>query len=90
MLASDYHAFSNRYPGVPVAGIFDGQLSNQGETIILRDSAGDVIFSVAYDDENGWPVSADGQGDSLHIVDPARPPDNAKNWQARPPSPGSR
>jgi hypothetical protein len=75
-------AFAERYPGVAIDGVYQGQLSNQGETIILRDFTGDVVVSVAYDDENGWPISPDGRGDSLVLVNPNGDPDDARNWRA--------
>ncbi|MEW5958344.1 MAG: lamin tail domain-containing protein [Chloroflexota bacterium] len=75
-------AFAQRYPGVRVAGVYQGQLSNKGETIRLKDAQGQVMISLEYDDENGWPVSADGQGDSLVIVEVEQDPNNPANWRA--------
>src|SRR5690606_28986585 len=50
-------AFANRYPQVQVHGYFTGSLGNGGEIIALRDAAGAIVTLVAYDDENGWPLS---------------------------------
>ncbi|MCF7709002.1 MAG: lamin tail domain-containing protein [Verrucomicrobia bacterium] len=51
---------------VPVAGPFDGNLANDGERIELRVArGGQVIFSFEYNDERGWPLSADGEGHSM-------------------------
>jgi hypothetical protein len=75
-------AFAERYPGVAVAGVYQGKLSNQGEKVTLRDASGQAVLSLSYNDENGWPLSPDGRGDSLVIVDPAGDPDNAQNWRA--------
>jgi hypothetical protein len=75
-------AFAQKYPGVPVAGVYEGQLSNKGETISLKDAQGKVMVSLKYDDENGWPVSADGQGDSLVIVHAEQDPNNPASWRA--------
>jgi hypothetical protein len=75
-------AFAQRYPGVRVDGVYEGQLSNKGEAIRLRDAQGTVMISLEYDDENDWPVSTDGQGDSLVIVDTAQDPNNPANWRA--------
>lgn len=82
VLAHNMAAFAERYPGVAIGGVFAGKLSNQGEKITLRDVAGQVLVSLSYDDENGWPLSPDGRGDSLVIVDPAGDPDNPQNWRA--------
>ena len=77
-----------------VAGVWNLELSNAGETLTLKDAAGVTIFSFTYDDENGWPLEADGHGSSLELVDPAgyaAIPDqvtrdrflgNPSNWQA--------
>jgi hypothetical protein len=77
-------AFAARYPGVFVYGTFPGTLSNGGERLALQDRNGQTITSVNYDDENGWPVSADGQGFSLEFIDPTRDPNDPANWRASP------
>jgi hypothetical protein len=75
-------AFAERYPGMAIGGVYQGKLSNQGEKVTLRDASGEAVLSLSYNDENGWPLSPDGRGDSLVIVDPAGDPDNAQNWRA--------
>jgi hypothetical protein len=82
VLVRDPVAFAGRYPGVPVAGVYQGRLSNQGERLTVKDSWGQPILSLDYDDENGWPVSPDGQGDSLVIIDPSADLADPKNWRA--------
>jgi len=82
VLVRNATAFSERYPGVTVGGVYGGQLSNQGEEIRLKDAAGETVISVAYDDGNGWPITADGRGDSLVLIDPTADPYNPKNWRA--------
>jgi hypothetical protein len=82
VLVRNEMAFAERYPNVFVSGIYDGHLSNQGEEIILRDYNGQVISSVAYDDENNWPMTPDGWGDSLVLVDPQADPNDPRAWRA--------
>jgi hypothetical protein len=84
VLASDFDptAFAARYPGVTVRGYYSGSLNNGGERIVLKDAAGNIITSVDYDDEGGWPVAADGRGSSLELVDPSGDPDDPANWRA--------
>jgi len=82
MLVRNETAFTERYPHVLVNGIYDGHLSNQGEEIILRDYNGQVISSVAYDDENSWPLTPDGWGDSLVLVDLKADPNDPGAWRA--------
>ena len=80
--AFNTNAFKLRYPGVAVAGWFGGNLGNGGETITLLDGTGRTVLAVSYDDENGWPVAADGGGYSLEILDPNGDPNAISNWRA--------
>ncbi len=80
--AANTNAFTARYPGVPVAGWFQGALANGGERLALLDRAGRVVTSVEYDDEGAWPPEPDGDGPSLEITDPAGDPDDPANWHA--------
>jgi hypothetical protein len=82
VLVRNETAFTERYPNVLVSGIYEGHLSNQGEEIILRDYSGQVISSVAYDDENSWPLTPDGWGDSLMLVDLEADPNDPRAWRA--------
>jgi hypothetical protein len=82
VLARDPGAFAERYPSVPIAGTYQAKLSNKGEEIILKDRRGNVLVSVPYDDENGWPVSPDGRGDSLVFINLDGDPHDPENWRA--------
>ena len=75
-------AFAQRYPHVIAAGQFSGALNNGGETITLRDRAGNVVVTVDYADEDGWPAAADGGGYSLELVDPDGDASAPANWLA--------
>jgi hypothetical protein len=68
----------------PIFGPFDTSLSNGGETVTLKTSAGGaVIFSLTYDDAAPWPALADGQGHSLVPADQAGADLNsATYWRA--------
>ena len=80
VLIRDFGAFRERYPTAEFHGIYEGKLSNRGETITLRDVRGSVLASVSYDDNNGWPVSADGSGDSLVLRNLSGSANNPQNW----------
>ncbi|MCI0747886.1 MAG: lamin tail domain-containing protein [Verrucomicrobia subdivision 3 bacterium] len=75
-------AFAARYPGVNVAGYFADRLANGGERIAIKDATGQIVTSVEYDDENGWPTAPDGGGYSLEIRDAFGNPDDPANWRA--------
>jgi hypothetical protein len=70
LLVSDRDEFELRYPGVPVSGEFDKNLSNGGESIALAAPAGEMFITVAYDDRAPWPVDADGHGHSIVPISP--------------------
>jgi hypothetical protein len=75
-------AFARRYPGMTYHGIFWGKLSDAGEKIRLRNSDGNTVISVEYDDDPPWPLSPDGLGYSLVLADLAGEPDNPGVWRA--------
>ncbi|MFM1767593.1 MAG: hypothetical protein RJA22_122 [Verrucomicrobiota bacterium] len=78
----DPASFATRYPGVGVFGWFSGSLNNAGERLALSDAAGQVILTVDYSDQGGWPTAADGGGASLEILNPLGSPDDPANWRA--------
>src|ERR1044071_1378126 len=60
-------AFSARYSGITnVVGNWDGTLSNNGETIEIKDAAGNVVDSVTYGTEGDWAVRRRGPDDIGH------------------------
>ena len=62
-------------------GEYDGKLSNNGETLELRDPSGAVIQRFVYHDTGEWPLRADGGGSSLEVVDPLGDYNDPKNWR---------
>ncbi|MEM7316274.1 MAG: lamin tail domain-containing protein, partial [Planctomycetota bacterium] len=48
-----------------------------------------LIDSVDFDDENGWPTAADGNGDSLHRILPDAFGDLPTSWLSTTPAPGT-
>jgi hypothetical protein len=75
-------AFESRHgSGLPIAGEYEGKLSDRGETIRLTDQEGQVLWELPYDDDAPWPEEADGAGAALVLrmpigeadpVDPAQ------------------
>ncbi len=64
-----------------IAGIFEdgSELSNNGETIALADSAAAPITSIAYTDATPWSANADGAGHSLVFLNGAQ--NSAASWR---------
>jgi hypothetical protein len=90
--ANDYAAFRAYYGlsnDVLIAGPYQGSLDNQGETVTLKTASGGAeIFSLKYDNGNGWPTLPDGTQLSLHRISTAQPADDLSNWFAAAPTPG--
>ena len=74
--------FGNRYPAVTFHGIYFGGLENSGEKLRLRNSDGNNIFSVEYDNDPPWPLGPDGFGYSLVNTSPTTDPDQPDHWRA--------
>ena len=100
IIAKDVGAFMAAYtvaPGTTVLGPYGGQL-NDGEAIEIS-LPGDVDNDnvryyirqerVRYDSKSPWPVGADGDGSALTRLDPAAYGNDATNWTASAPTPGS-
>jgi hypothetical protein len=75
-------SFAARYPGVAVFGYFDKSLDDGGERLALLSPNGQAVTSVDYDNKNGWPPAANGNGPSLEIIDPFGDPNDPANWRA--------
>ncbi len=64
------------------SGYFDSNLSNGGESVILRGPLGQILQSFTYDDVSPWPTAPDGGGQSLEIIDPLGNSSDPSNWRA--------
>ena len=87
ILANDLAGFMERYRSVPasmIAGEYSGNLSDDGESILLVAANGTSIREFTYNDKFPWPEEADGDGRTLVLVDPFSNPDHADpfNWRA--------
>jgi len=83
VLGSGSSGFYGEY-GFFADGIYDGQLDNNGERIVMLSPVGDTIISMSYGDSAGWPVSADGEGKTLVPVEifPADQTGDPYSWRA--------
>ncbi len=85
VVVSNPDAFAARYPSVPasyVAGVFRGNLSNDGEQIVLEAANGSAICDFTFNDQPPWPHPADGDGFFLVLNDPFANPNHGdpRNW----------
>ena len=86
VIVDNIGAFNFRYgnPNVIIAGNFSGNLSNDGEQIVILGESGSNIKDFTYNDVEPWPTSADGEGFTLTLIDPTTNPDHSKatSWRA--------
>ncbi|MFO1003367.1 MAG: chitobiase/beta-hexosaminidase C-terminal domain-containing protein, partial [Planctomycetaceae bacterium] len=80
-------AFELRYGmNVRVAGVYTGSLDNGGEQIRLTSASNVTIQDFNYDDEPTttppWPVTPDGGGYSLTVINVAADYSSPANWRA--------
>ena len=83
VLCNDSALFSSVFPSVTnFIGDLGFGLSGGGELIRLFDAEGTMIDSVEYDDDDPWPLEADGDGPTLELIDPDLDNYLAESWQA--------
>jgi len=76
-------AFEARYgTGLPIAGSFSGNLSNEGERLVLLNAGLGTIRDFTYGTAAPWPDAASANGSSLNLVSPTSNPDHslAASW----------
>ena len=82
VLAKDAEKFENKYSFTP-DGVFEGNLSNSGDSLSLQDPFSTQIFSIVYDDTRPWPIQADRGKYSLvsNFIDSNPNPENPESWR---------
>ncbi len=68
VVARHPEAFAQRYGSnvIPIACWLYGGMSDGGEKVTLLNANGQILDQIHYDTSDGWPKSADGDGDSLN------------------------
>ncbi|MCZ6794997.1 MAG: lamin tail domain-containing protein, partial [Planctomycetota bacterium] len=90
VLGSDEAAFASKYPGVGLDGVYLGSLANGGERLTIADGKaggmaggdGESVLTLVYDDEDFWPLGADGLGWSLVLGNEDAPASEPESWRA--------
>ena len=80
-LVSNAVAFQQCYDKTAF-GTFTRHLDNKSEHLVLADAWGNVIDEVTYADVLPWPLSADGHGDFLILIDPNLDNKLPESWMA--------
>ncbi len=57
-------------------------LSNDGDTIRLRDPANNIISEVDYNNHSPWPAEGNGEGYSIELKHPSLDATHGSNWSA--------
>jgi len=84
VIVADEATFRTEYGNTPfiIGQWTGGNLSNGGETIVVRDPLSNIIHDFDYDDAVPWPVEADGEGPSLEVIDTEGNYSDPLNWRA--------
>ena len=89
VVAADAAQFLTTY-AVTADAVYTLQLDDNGERVALIDDLLAVQDEVFFDDGGQWPVTPDGLGPSLEVVDPTQDNSMPRNWRASlTPTPGA-
>ncbi len=80
VIANDAEVLAQKFPGITVAGSFDGRLGNRDDRIRLYDSISNLADDVHYYERGRWPATADGGGVSLELRDPDADNNIGESW----------
>lgn len=80
-LASSAAKFAQVY-GIAPFGQYTRCLSNKSQKLVLADAFGNVVDFVEYADLSPWPITADGLGPFLDLIDLNSDNSLASNWKA--------
>jgi hypothetical protein len=80
-VAQNPAAFQAKFGFLPL-GPWAGKLANEGETIVLSDTAGVVKDSVDYRSGFPWPTSARGLGPSIELIHPSLDNSLGASWRS--------
>lgn len=80
VVIAKYDTVIERFFNIPALKWTSGELINSGELVLLKDSYGFVVDSVAYDDALPWDTLADGFGHSLVLCNPFNNNSIPESW----------
>ncbi len=80
VLAQDTARFHSQHPQVPVWGPIGLGFSNNGETISLYNRFDELVLQMTYDNNEPWPLVANGWGPSLELRADSLDPNLPESW----------
>lgn len=57
-------------------------LSNDGDTVRLRDASNNAVSEVDYENRSPWPAEGNGEGSSIELINPGLDETHGSNWRA--------
>ena len=83
IFCKDTLKFINCFPSVTkLIGNLGFGLGGGGDMIRLYDSSESLVDIVSYDDNDPWPILADGSGPTLELKNPNLDNETSENWSA--------
>ena len=83
VIAANQAAFEARYgTGVPIAGTYEGDFGNAGDTVTVVGRLGHTIHDFTYRDDGPWPGRADGKGSTLEVLNTTGSYGDDNNWRS--------
>ena len=83
IFCKDTLKFINYFPSVTkLIGNLGFGLGGGGDMIRLYDSSESLVDIVSYDDDDPWPILADGSGPTLELKNPNLDNETSENWSA--------
>ncbi len=67
---------------LPDGAVETSGLSNDGDTVRLRDASNAIVSEVDYGNHSPWPARGNGDGSSIELVNPSLDPTHGSNWKA--------
>ncbi len=81
VIAEDLTKFQSYFPQVNnVTGPLGFNFSNGGDDVRVFNQTESLLLHVNYDDQNPWPLQADGQGYTLELLDQLGNLNSGSNW----------
>ena len=81
VIAADAASYTTTYGGT-ADGVFLLQVSGDGERVAIIDDMLVTIDEVQFEDVAPWPITPDGLGRSLELIDPTLDNSTPRNWHA--------